>query len=146
MASPSFLGGPTMTDEKRNPPRAASEPLPEDPTPTAPMQAANAVAGSASSPEAKPQRRTERERAVTRGLEKLGCEEGRAFKSGRVIYTFVRALAERSNGEQVLLYQRHLECPSRSSSRVRSRTPCTTPTRSRTASRAASPWASSTAT
>jgi serine/threonine-protein kinase len=99
-----------MSDEKRNPARAETEPYPGDETPTEPMHGGHSEADSKSPTQEESEGMTARERAVARGLEKLAREHAAtSFTAGPVEFTFVRTLEERSNGAEVLLFRRHFK-------------------------------------
>lgn len=99
-----------MSDEKRTPASAETEPRRGDETPTEPMHGGHAEADSESPTEDRSEGMTARERAVVKGLEKLAREQGASsFTAGPVEFTFVRALEERSNGVEVFLFRRHLK-------------------------------------
>lgn len=99
-----------MTAEKRNPPGSADKNPPvlrsEDEIDTEPLHAKPGRPPAST----EPQEMTEREESVLRGVEKVPRKSQRASGNmGRVEFTFVRAMEERSNGEQVLLFRRHFE-------------------------------------
>lgn len=97
-----------MTDEKR-PPAGPEDENPagapsQDEIPTEPMHAEPCPPPASPVPETM----MERVKAVAEGLEKLSRQLlASSFHAGRVEFTFVRALEERSHGEQVLLFRRH---------------------------------------